>query len=48
MKFSISIRPRRRSTLRDLYLFGIVRVFRRPSILQVWEPLRENPSRSDT
>ncbi|MGH7958558.1 MAG: hypothetical protein ACREH8_16320 [Opitutaceae bacterium] len=34
-------RPNRRSILRDLYAFGIVDVFRRPSIFRIWEPLRE-------
>ena len=34
----------RRATLRDLYTFGLVSVFRRDSVLRVWEPLRETPS----
>jgi hypothetical protein len=34
----------RRSTLRDLHAFGIVSVFRRPSIFRIWEPLREHSS----
>ncbi len=33
----------RRATLRDLYAFGLVSVFRRHSVLRVWEPLRETP-----
>lgn len=33
----------RRSTLHDLHRSGIVRVFRRPSIARIWEPLREHP-----
>ena len=33
-----------RGTLRDLYTFGLVSVFRRHSVLRVWEPLREAPS----
>lgn len=33
----------RRATLRDLYTFGLVSVFRRDSVLRVWEPLRETP-----
>ena len=37
----------RRGTLRDLYTFGLVSVFRRDSILRVWEPLRETPRRPD-
>lgn len=42
-------RPRsdRRATLRDLYVQGLVSVFRRDSILRVWEPLRETPRRND-
>jgi hypothetical protein len=36
-------RPNRRSVLRDLHAFGIVSVFRRHSILRIWEPLRESP-----
>jgi hypothetical protein len=41
-------RPRqnRRSTLCDLYAYGLISVFRRHSILRVWEPLRETPRRS--
>ena len=34
-----------RSTLRDLYTFGLMSVFRRDSIFRVWEPLRETPQR---
>ena len=30
-----------RATLRDLYVSGLVSVFRRDSILRIWEPLRE-------
>jgi hypothetical protein len=37
----------RRSILRDLHAFGIVSVFRRPSLFRIWEPLREQPSRSE-
>ena len=37
----------RRSTLRDLHAFGIVSVFRRPSIFRIWEPLREQPRHSE-
>jgi hypothetical protein len=33
----------RRPVLRDLHSFGILSVFRRPSIFRIWEPLRENP-----
>jgi hypothetical protein len=38
------LRSNRRALLRDLHAFGIVRVFRRPSIFRIWEPLREHPS----
>ena len=31
-----------RSTLRELHSSGTIRVFRRQSLLNVWEPLREN------
>jgi len=34
-------RPNRRATLLDLHRFGIIRVFRRHSILRAWQPLRE-------
>jgi hypothetical protein len=30
---------KQRATLRDLYVSGLVTVFRRDSILRVWEPL---------
>ena len=45
MKLFLALKPRpnRRSMLRDLHAFGIVRVFRRPSIFRIWEPLRESP-----
>jgi hypothetical protein len=45
MKFLLSFvsRPNRRAILRDLHAFGIVNVFRRPSIFRIWEPLRETP-----
>lgn len=33
----------RRATLRDLYTSGLVSIFRRESVLRVWEPLRETP-----
>lgn len=33
-----------RGTLRDLYVSGLVSVFRRDSILRIWEPLRETRS----
>jgi hypothetical protein len=45
--FTFSARPNRRSILRDLHSFGIVNVFRRPSIFRVWEPLRETPCTGD-
>jgi hypothetical protein len=32
-----------RATLRDLYVSGLVSIFRRDSILRIWEPLRETP-----
>jgi hypothetical protein len=49
MKFILSFtsRPNRRSILWDLHAFGIVNVFRRPSIFRVWEPLRETPRAID-
>jgi hypothetical protein len=37
----------RRGTLRDLYTAGLVSVFRRDSVLRVWEPLRETPRHSE-
>ena len=37
----------RRGTLRDLYTAGLVSVFRRHSVLRVWEPLRETPRHPD-
>jgi hypothetical protein len=45
---ALPFRPRRdrRSTLRDLYTHGLISIFRRHSILRVWEPLRETPRRS--
>jgi hypothetical protein len=36
-----------RGTLRDLYTFGLVSVFRRSSVLRVWEPLRGTPAHHD-
>ena len=49
MKFSRFLFPQlnRRSTLRDLHTFGIVSVFRRPSIFRIWEPLRETPRNAE-
>ena len=44
---SFPARLKRRSLLRDLHAFGIVNVFRRPSIFRIWEPLRELPHTSD-
>ena len=38
-------RATRRGTLRDLYTSGLVSIFRRDSVLRVWEPLRETPRR---
>lgn len=35
----------RRATLRDLYTAGLVSIFRRDSLLRLWEPLRETPPR---
>lgn len=35
--------PDRRATLRDLYTSGLVSIFRRHSVLRMWEPLRETP-----
>ena len=45
--FHFLARPNRRSILRDLHAFGIVNVFRRPSIFRVWVPLRETPRTGD-
>ncbi|MES2694052.1 MAG: hypothetical protein V4773_11310 [Verrucomicrobiota bacterium] len=42
--FPIRSQLSHRGTLRDLYTFGLVSVFRRHSVLRVWEPLREAPS----
>ncbi|WP_414660115.1 hypothetical protein [Horticoccus sp. 23ND18S-11] len=49
MKFIFSFKPRshRRSTLRDLHAFGLVRVFRQHSFFRLWEPLREQRSREE-
>lgn len=52
MKLRLPFRPRRRhpnhrSTLHDLYVYGLVSVFRRHSILRVWEPLRETSRRHE-
>ncbi|HVS51940.1 MAG TPA: hypothetical protein VHD62_06245 [Opitutaceae bacterium] len=43
MKFIFPSFPRssRRSTLLDLHRFGLMQVFRRPSLLRLWAPLRE-------
>ena len=41
-RFSL-LSQNRRTTLRDLHAFGILSVFRRPSLFRIWEPLRENP-----
>jgi hypothetical protein len=47
IKRFLPLRPaNRRATLRDLYTFGLVSVFRRESVLRVWEPLRETPRRT--
>lgn len=47
MKRFLSVRSSldHRGTLRDLYTFGLVSVFRRHSVLRIWEPLRENSAR---
>jgi hypothetical protein len=47
LSFLTLLRPNRRSVLRDMYAFGIVNIFRRPSIFRIWEPLRETPRTSD-
>lgn len=46
MKFLHAFAPRsnRRALLRDLHAFGLVSVFRRHSLLRLWEPLREHSS----
>lgn len=45
LKRFLGSRPafKHRATLRDLYVSGLVSVFRRDSILRIWEPLRETP-----
>jgi len=50
MKFLslFSLRSNRRSILRDLHAFGIIRVFRRPSLARLWEPLREQRGREES
>ena len=49
IKRLLPLRPvtNHRGTLRDLYTFGLVSVFRRHSVLRVWEPLREAPRHSN-
>lgn len=42
-RVSFSSQPDRRGTLRDLYTSGLVSIFRRDSVLRVWEPLRQTP-----
>lgn len=42
-RVSFSSQPDRRGTLRDLYTSGLVSIFRRDSVLRVWEPLRQSP-----
>jgi hypothetical protein len=39
--YRFTSRPNRRATLRDLHSFGVIHVFRRPSLFRLWEPLRE-------
>jgi hypothetical protein len=43
MRFLFLRRPNRRPMLRDLHAFGLLNVFRRPSLFRLWEPLRETP-----
>ena len=38
-------RTSQRGTLRDLYTFGLMSVFRRDSVFRVWEPMRETRRR---
>jgi hypothetical protein len=45
--FRFSSRPTHRARLRDLHAFGLVHVFRRPSLFRLWEPLREHPGGGD-
>ena len=47
MRFLFPRRPNRRLMLRDLHAFGLINVFRRPSLLRLWEPLRETPRHGD-
>lgn len=42
-KATFRIQADRRATLRDLYTSGLVSIFRRDSVLRLWEPLRETP-----
>jgi hypothetical protein len=35
----------RRATLRELHYTGILSIYRSHSVLRLWEPLREHPSR---
>lgn len=42
--FTALQRPTHRTRLRDLHSFGIVNVYRRPSIFRLWEPLRGEPA----
>jgi hypothetical protein len=50
MKFLRFFRSRKnhRATLLDLHAFGVINVFRRHSILRVWQPQREVFSRDET
>ena len=49
MLFAKFFFPRRnlRPVLRDLHTFGIISVFRRDSIFNVWAPLREPAAEHD-
>jgi hypothetical protein len=50
MKFFLPFFPahrRFRTTLLDLHTTGVLQVFRRPSLLRVWVPLRENFDRRE-
>jgi hypothetical protein len=41
-------RPSRRSVLLDLHAFGVIHIFRRHSLLRLWEPLRETRRSPET
>lgn len=46
--FRFKTRSHHRAMLRDLHAFGIVQVFRQPSLFRIWEPLRETPRHEES